>query len=77
MLVKKTSKNQITLPKEIIKNFPHVEYFEVKVEDGKIILTPVKIVPANITLEKIREKIKKLGVTEKDIKEAIKWARKN
>jgi len=77
MLVKKTSKNQITLPKEIIKNFPRVEYFEAKVEDGKIILTPVKIVPANITLEKIREKIKKLGVTEKDIKEAIKWARKN
>ena len=43
----------------------------------RLILTPVKIVPANITLEKIREKIKKLGVTEKDIKEAIKWARKN
>lgn len=77
MLVKKTSKNQITLLKEIIKNFPHVEYFEAKVEDGKIILTPVKIVPANITLEKIREKIKKLGVTEKDVKKAIKWTRKN
>ncbi|MCD6490075.1 MAG: hypothetical protein J7K20_05050 [Thermodesulfobacterium sp.] len=77
MLVKKTSKNQITLPKEIIKNFPQIEYFEAKVEDGKIILTPVKIVSANITLEKIREKIKSLGITEEDVKEAVKWARKN
>jgi uncharacterized protein (DUF433 family) len=77
MLVKKTSKNQITLPKEIIKNFPQIEYFEAKVEDGKIILIPVKVIPANITLEKIREKIKNLGITEEDVKEAIKWARKN
>ena len=77
MLVKKTSKNQITLPKEIIKNFPQIEYFEAKVEDGKIILIPVKVIPANITLEKIREKIKNLGITEKDVEEAIKWARKN
>ncbi len=77
MLVKKTSKNQITLPKEIIKNFPQIEYFEAKVEDGRIILTPVKIVSANITLEKIREKIKSLGITEEDVKEAVKWARGN
>ena len=40
MLVKKISKNQITLPKEIIKNFPHIEYFEAKVEDGKININP-------------------------------------
>ena len=73
MLVKKTSKNQITLPKEIIKNFPDIEYFEAKVEGEKIVLIPVKVIPANITLEKI----KNLGITEEDVKEAIKWARKN
>ena len=77
MLVKKTSKNQITLPKEIIKKFPQIEYFEVRVEDEKIILIPVKIVRADITLEKIREKIERLGITENDIKEAIKWSRNN
>jgi uncharacterized protein (DUF433 family) len=77
MLVKKTSKNQITLPKEIVKNFPEIEYFEAKVEDEKIVLIPVKVIPANITLEKIREKIKNLGITKEDVKEAIKWARKN
>jgi hypothetical protein len=73
MLVKKTSKNQITLPKEIIKNFPDIEYFEAKVEGEKIVLIPVKVIPANITLEKI----KNLGITEEDVKEAIKWAREN
>ena len=73
MLVKKTSKNQITLPKEIVKNFPEIEYFEAKVEDEKIVLIPVKVIPANITLEKI----KNLGITEEDVKEAIKWAREN
>lgn len=28
------------------------------------------------TIERIREKIKKAKLTEKDIKEAVKWARK-
>jgi hypothetical protein len=27
MLAKKTSKNQLTLPKEIVKAFPDTEYF--------------------------------------------------
>jgi len=72
MLVKKTSRNRIILPQEIIENFPQTEYFEVKVEDGKIVLTPV-----SSTLKKIREKIKSLGITEEDVKEAVEWARKS
>ena len=44
--------------REVLKNFPQIEYFEAKVEG-----------------EKIREKIKNLGITEEDVKEAIKWAR--
>ena len=72
MLVKKTSRNQIILPQEIIENFPQTEYFEAKVEDGKIVLTPV-----SSTLKKIREKIKSLGITEEDVKEAVEWARKS
>ncbi len=76
MLVKITSKNQITIPKKVIENIPKTEYFEVEIKDGKIILTPVKVVPAN-NLEKIREKIKKLGISKKDIEEAIEWARES
>ena len=32
---------------------------------------------AKVEGEKIREKIKNLGITEEDVKEAIKWAREN
>ncbi len=75
MLIKKTSKNQITLPKDVLKNFPSVEYFEVRAEKDKIVLIPVRAVPSNHTIERIREKIKKAGLTGKDIKEAVSWAR--
>jgi hypothetical protein len=76
MLAKKTSKNQLTLPKEIVKEFPDAEYFDVSVKDRKIVLMPVKIAPADINLEGIRDKMKKLGITEGDVAEAVKWARK-
>ena len=77
MLVKKTSKNQITLPKEVIKELPNVEYFEVKVEEGRIVLIPVRTIPADINLEKIREKIRKKGLTEREVEKAIEWARRS
>ena len=76
MLAKKTSKNQLTLPKEIVKEFPDTEYFDVTVRERKIILMPVKITHADITLEGVRDKLKKLGVTESDVTEAVNWARK-
>jgi len=76
MLAKKTSKNQLTLPKEIVKEFPDSEYFDVSVKERKIVLTPVKITPADMTLEGIREKMAKLGIIEDDVAKAIKWARK-
>lgn len=76
MLAKKTSKNQLTLPKEIVKSFPSAEYFDVSVKDKKIILTPVKITPVDMTLKGIRDKIEKLDITVNDVTGAIKWARK-
>lgn len=75
MLAKKTSKNQITLPKEIVKTFPDAEYFEVSISDNAIRLMPVKIIPVQSSLDSVREKIKKLGLTEKEVGEAIQWAR--
>jgi len=35
MLAKKTSKNQITLPKAVISHFPDIEYFDVLEEKGR------------------------------------------
>jgi hypothetical protein len=75
MLAKKTSKNQITLPKKIVKVFPNAEYFDVSIRDNTIRLMPVKITPVQSSLHSVREKIKKLGLTEKDVGEAIQWAR--
>jgi len=75
MLAKKTSKNQITLPKEIVKAFPDAEYFDVTIRDNMIRLMPVKITPVPSSLDRVRDKIEKLGLTEKEGGEAIQWAR--
>ena len=76
MLAKKTSKNQLTLPKEIVRAFPDTEYFDVSVKDRKIVLMPVKITPADTNLEGIRDKMEKLGISGGDVQEAVRWARK-
>lgn len=71
MLSKLTSKNQLTIPKEVIKNFPSTEYFEIVAENGRMILTPARINSA----DKAREKLAELGITENDISDAVSWAR--
>jgi hypothetical protein len=77
MLCKRTYKNQITLPKKIMEDFKDVEYFQAKTESGKIILEPIEMVPlSERPIEKVRKKIAALGLTAKDIEEAIAWARK-
>jgi bifunctional DNA-binding transcriptional regulator/antitoxin component of YhaV-PrlF toxin-antitoxin module len=73
MLAKMTSKNQITIPKKIIEQLPDVEYFEVELKDGVVMLKPLRIY--DTSLNKIRTKIKKLGLQENTVKEAIEWAR--
>jgi hypothetical protein len=77
MLAKLTTKNQITLPREVIKDFKDIEYFDAIVEDGKIVLEPVRIKPVSAELGAIRRKMEKLGVVESDITEAVRWSRKN
>lgn len=76
MLAKKTSKNQLTLPKEIVRAFPDIDYFDVSVKDRKIVLMPVKITHADKALSDLRNKMEKLGITEKDVADAVRWARK-
>jgi len=43
---------------------------------SKIILKPAEIKKRKYDLAKIREKIASLGLTKKDIQDAIRWARK-
>ena len=73
MLAKLTAKNQITIPKDIISRLPDVEYFEVTIRNGAVVLKPVKVYGTD--LEGIRRKMKKLGISEKSVSEAVRWAR--
>jgi len=60
-----------------MEEFEGYEYFDVKISKGKIILEPVKMTSSDkILLEKVRDKIAALGLTPKDIEDAIDWARK-
>jgi hypothetical protein len=71
MLAKKTVKNQITLPKKVVERFPDVEYFDVHVDNGNIILKPV--IPNRI--DEVHDKLAELGIAERDIRDAVRWAR--
>ena len=76
MLARKTSKNQLTLPKEIAGNFLGIDLFDATVENNRIVLIPVKITPVAVSLDSIRQKMERLGIKEDDVDEALQWARK-
>ena len=79
MLAKLTAKNQLTLPKAVIEQVPQAQYFDVRAEGGQIVLTPVRISSTGSeeeTLKPIWRKIEKLGITENDIDNAVKWSRR-
>ena len=75
MLAKLTAKNQITLPRDVVKEFKGIDYFDAVVQDGRIVLEPVRIRPVAGNLQEIREKMRKLGVSEADVAEAVRWSR--
>ncbi len=72
MLAKMTSKNQLTLPKSVTAAVGPVEYFDVEARNGQIVLTPVRIQRGDA----VRAKLADLGLNEKDIADAVAWARK-
>lgn len=73
MLAKKTSKNQITLPKAVVSRFAAVDYFDVNTDGVTITLRPLEKSRAN----EVRAKLAELGIAESDVADAIKWARKS
>jgi bifunctional DNA-binding transcriptional regulator/antitoxin component of YhaV-PrlF toxin-antitoxin module len=75
MLAKLTSKNQLTLPKRVLESVgigSAPAYFEVAVDDGRIVLTPARVRSADA----IRRKLAGLGITEIDANDAVAWARR-
>ena len=72
MLAKLTSRNRLTLPGEVLANFPGTRHFDVATEDGRIVLTPVRVNRA----KPVRAKMAKLGLSEADVADAVAWARR-
>ncbi|MCA3348996.1 MAG: AbrB/MazE/SpoVT family DNA-binding domain-containing protein [Roseomonas sp.] len=72
MLAKLTSKNQLTLPKAVLSSCQGAEYFDVVEDNGRIVLTPVRLNRADA----VRAKLADLGITEKDVTAAVAWSRK-
>ena len=71
MIAKLTAKNQLTLPKSVINEIVPTEYFDIKVENGQIVLTPVKIQRSDA----VRAKLAELDLSEQDVIDAVAWAR--
>lgn len=77
-LAKLSSQNQITLPKDVLSNYAGTEYFEVRDAGTGIYLEPVKTVAgkaARDVLEVFRDHVERLGLTEKDVDDAVTWVR--
>ena len=72
MLAKITAKNQLTLPKSITNELGPVEYFDVEIRSGQVVLTPVRIQRTDA----VRAKLAELDITEQDVSDAVAWARR-
>lgn len=76
MLAKLTAKNQLTLPKRVLDSLGVGQapaYFEIAVEDGRLVLTPARIGSADA----VRRTLAELGLTETDVSDAVAWARRS
>lgn len=71
MLLKLSPKNQLTLPKSVTNAVGALDYFDVQAKDGQIILTQVRIQRA----DSVRAKLAELNLADKDIADAVTWAR--
>ena len=71
MRAKLTGGNQLILPDEVASAFHGTEYFEVVEDAGRLALTPVE----RTSIQEVRDKLEKLGVTELDVADAVTWAR--
>ena len=70
-IAKKTSKNQITLPRSVVDRFPGVNYFEVREENGRIVLC--QVLPGRS--DEVRRMLAALGIEQGDVEASVRWAR--
>ena len=79
MIARMTDKNQLTIIDPLTCDFPadlpKSELYDVAGEDGRIVLTPVTVAEITRRADEVRRKLQERGITEKDVADAIKWAR--
>jgi hypothetical protein len=71
MLAKMTVKNQLTIPKAVVTRFRGVEYFDVSTDGSAITLKPLR----RSRIEEVWSHLERLGITEQDVDDAVRWAR--
>lgn len=71
VVAKRTSKNQLTLPKAVVEQAGAADYYDVVYDNGRIVLTPLH--PGGA--EAVRTRLAQLGISETDVAEAVGWAR--
>jgi len=72
VLAKLTSKNQLTLPKSVTEKLGPVQYFEVQLQAGQVLLTPVRIQRGDA----VRAKLAELELGDEVVAQAIAFATK-
>ena len=75
MLAKLTAKNQLTLPKRALDALgldTPPTYFDIEIDEGRIVLTPARIGSADT----VRRKLSELGICDADVADAVSWARR-
>jgi len=71
VVAKRTSKNQLTLPKAVVEQAGLADYYDVTCDQGRIVLTPLH--PGGASA--VRTRLRELGISEADLTDAVEWAR--
>jgi len=71
MVTRLVDKREVQLPAVVLREFEDVEFFEISSDGMRIVLTPVSANRADL----VRQKLDLLGLTERDIEDAVEWAR--
>ena len=57
-----------------MEQLPDIQHFDVELDNGVVVMKPLLIYDTD--LSQVRSKIKKLGLEQNTVAEAIRWARK-
>ena len=71
VIARLTARNTLVIPTIVTDVFGGINTFEVSVQEGKVILTPLVATAA----DEVRKTLAAKGVTEEDVADAVKWAR--